>query len=239
MQTTSRSVDMEVKVMSMQGTHILRRDQMTQLVRCVPWTPNLCQHLNMIKKMKTFLEVENKMGPIIPALANQYRPPLPEINPNVIKGNATKKRKTVTPKRRFRPATPKATAMHLSLPQAPPKPTSNAATASASAMVREDIPWPGAGKMSGNLFQDRNWLLPKGYLAAEGEKEEMEKPYPKEEDKTGEQDPKEEKCGLGAPAALYARHKRKKPILPINKNQWKANSNRSPYPNCKQQGLTL
>ena len=52
---------------------------MTQLVRCVLWTPNLHPHLNMIKKMKTFLEVENKMGPIIPTLANQYRPPLPEM----------------------------------------------------------------------------------------------------------------------------------------------------------------
>ena len=64
-------VDMEVKVTSMQGTHIFRRDLMTQLVRCVPWTPNLCPHLNMIKKMKTFLEVENKMGPIIPASTSQ------------------------------------------------------------------------------------------------------------------------------------------------------------------------
>ena len=106
----------------------------------------------MIKKMKTFLEVENKMGPIIPALANQYRLPLPETNPNVRKGNATKKRRTITPKRRFRPATPKATAMHSPLPQASPKPNSNAATASAPAMVRQDTPWPGAGKMSGNLF---------------------------------------------------------------------------------------
>ena len=51
--------------------------------------------------------------------------------------------------------------------------------------------------MSGNLFQDRNWLLLKGYLTTEGEKEEMAKPYPKEEDKMGEQDPKEEKCGWG------------------------------------------
>ena len=47
--------------------------------------------------------------------------------------------------------------------------------------------------MSGNLFQDINWLLPKGYLATEREKEEMVRPYPKEEDKMGEQDPKEEK----------------------------------------------
>ena len=129
------------------------------------------------------------------------------MNPNVRKGNATKKRKTETPKRRFRPATPKATAMHLPLPQAPPKPTSNAATASAPAMVRQDTPWPGAGKMSGNLFQDRNSLLPKGYLATEEEKEEMAKPYPIEEDKMGEQDPKKEKCGWGL-TALYARHKR-------------------------------
>ena len=156
----------------------------------------------MIKKMKTFLEVANKMGPIIPALANQYRPPLPEMNPNVRKGDATKKRKRVTPKRRFRPATPKAIVMCSPLPQAPPKPTSNAATASVPTMVRQDTPWPGADKRSGNLFQDRDWLLPKGYLATEGEKEEMAKPYPKEEDKTGEQDPKEGKCGLGPDCPL-------------------------------------
>ena len=53
--------------------------------------------------------------------------------------------------------------------------------------------------MSGNLFKERNWLLPKGYLATEGEKEEVAKPYPKEEGKEGEQNPnqKEEKCGWG------------------------------------------
>ena len=137
------------------------------------------------------------MGPIISAPACQYRLPLYEMNPNVRKSNAMEKRKTVTPKRRFRPATPKATAMHLPLPQAPPKPTSNAATASAPTMVRQDTPWPGTGKTSGNLFQDRNWLVLKGYLATEGEKEEMARPYPNEEDKMEEQDPKEEKCGWG------------------------------------------
>ena len=106
-------VDMEVKVTSMQETHIFRRDQMTQLVRCVPWTPNLHPHPNMIKKMKTFLEVEIKMGPIIPTPANQYRLPLPEMNPNVRKGDATEKRKRVTPKRRFSLATPKANVLAL------------------------------------------------------------------------------------------------------------------------------
>ena len=150
----------------------------------------------MVKKMRTFLEVENKMGPIIPAPANQYRLLLPETNPKVRKGNATKKRRTVTPKRKFRPVAPKATVTCSPIPKPPPKPASNAAAASTSTTVRQDTPWPTAGNMSGNLFQDRNWLLPKDYLATE-KKEEMAKPYPKEGDKTEEQDPKQEKCGWG------------------------------------------
>ena len=93
---------------------------MTQLVRCVPWTPNLHPHLNMVKKMRTFLEVENKKGPIFPAPTNQYRLPLPEMNPNVRKGNATKKRRTVTLKRKFRPVALKATVTPL--PKTSPKP---------------------------------------------------------------------------------------------------------------------
>ena len=31
-------VDVEVKVTSMQGMHIFKRDRMTQLTKCVPWT---------------------------------------------------------------------------------------------------------------------------------------------------------------------------------------------------------
>ena len=147
------------------------------------------------------------MEPIIPAPTNQYRPLLPEMNPNVIKGNATKKRRTVTPKRRFRPVAPNATVMHSPIPKTPPKPTSNAAAASMPTMVRQDTPWPGAGKMSGNLFQDKNWLLLKDYLATE-KKEEMAKPYLKEEDKMEEQDPKEEKCGWGPGCPLCQAQKK-------------------------------
>ena len=154
-------VDIEVKVTSMQGIHIFRRDQMTQLVRCIAWTANLCLHPNIAKKMETFLEVENKMGPIIPAPATQFRLPLPETNPNVRRSDASEKRKRVTPKKRFRPATHRATTTHLPLLQVPPKSISDAATTSAPTMVREDTPWPSAGKTSGNLFEDRNWLLPK------------------------------------------------------------------------------
>ena len=154
-------VDIEVKITSMQGTHIFRRDRTTQLIECT--STRLCPHPTIVKKMKTFLEVENKMGPIIPAPANQFRPPLPETNPNVRKNDMTEKRKRATPKKKFRPATPKITAMHPPLPETPPKPKSSAS----SAPVREDTPWPGTGRMSGNLFKDRNWLLPKGYLVTE------------------------------------------------------------------------
>ena len=100
-------VDVEVKITSMQGTHIFRRDWATHLIRCTPWNTRLHPHPTIIKKMKTFLEVEGKMGPIP---TSQFRPPLPDTNPNIRKDNAAEKRKRATPKR-FRPATPKPTTM--------------------------------------------------------------------------------------------------------------------------------
>ena len=110
-------VDVEVKITSMQGTHIFRRDQTMQVIKCTPWSTRLHPHPKIIKKMKTFLEVESKMGPT-PAPASQFRPPLPNTNPNIRKGNAAEKRKRVAPKR-FRPVAPKPTA---TCPEAPPKP---------------------------------------------------------------------------------------------------------------------
>ena len=68
--------------------------------------------------MKTFLEVEGKMG-LVPT--SQFRPPLPDTNPSIRNDNATEKRKRVAPKR-FRLATPKPNIMHPPLPEAPPKP---------------------------------------------------------------------------------------------------------------------
>ena len=137
------------------------------------------------------------MGPIIPALVSQFRLQLPETNPNIRKGDSTEKRKRATPKKRFRPATPRATAVHSPLLQAAPKPTNGAS--SAPVTVREDTPWPGTGKMSGNLFEERNWVLPKHYLAIEDKNEDatIAKPPLIEESKMGEQtsSQKEEKCG--------------------------------------------
>ena len=87
-------------------------------------------------------------------------------------------------------------------------------------MVREDTPWPSAGRMSCYLFKERNWLLPKGYLAMEGEKDGVAKPYPKEEGKEGDQNPnqKEEKCGWG-PNCLFCKAQKKEADLPHQQEQ--------------------
>ena len=66
-------VDVEVKITFMQGTHIFRRDWTMQVIKYTPWSTRLHPHPTIIKKMKTFLEVEGKMGPT-PAPASQFRP---------------------------------------------------------------------------------------------------------------------------------------------------------------------
>ena len=212
-------VDVEVKITSMQGMHIFRRDRMTQLIKCTPWGMRLHLHPTIIKKMKIFLEVEGKMGPVlVPVPGNQFRPPLPETNPNVRKSDVAEKRKRATPKKKFRPATPKPTTVCPPLPEAPPKPKNSMPLSSVP--VREDTSWPGTGKMLRNLFEDRNWLLPKSYLATENKNENATgisspKPTLKEEPKIGEQSvisQKTEKCGWG-------------PDCPFCKNQDKEDCN--------------
>ena len=145
-------VDVEVNIKSMQGTHIFRRDWTMQVIKCTPWSTRLFLHPTIIKKMKTFLEVEGKMCPT-PAPASQFRAPLHNTNPNIRKDNTAEKRKRAAPKR-FRPVVPKPTTTH---PEAPPKPK-NDVSDSQPVPVHESTPWSGTGKMSGNLFEDRNWL---------------------------------------------------------------------------------
>ena len=165
-------VDVEIKITSMQGTHIFRWDRTTQLIKCTPWNTRLCPHPTIIKKMKTFLEVEGRMGPI-PIPTNQFRPPQPDTNPNVRMNNASEKRKRAVPKK-FRPsAAPKPNA-DVPLPATVSKPPANVKPKTdvpenrppplEYVPVCKSTPWPGTGKMSGNLFEDRNWLLPPNYL---------------------------------------------------------------------------
>ena len=226
-------VDVEVKIMSMQETHIFRRDRMTELVRCMLWTPNLCLHPNMVTKMRTFLKVENKMGPIIPALTNQYRLPLPETNPNVRKGNATEKRRTVTPKRKFRPVVPKATATHSPLPKNPTKihqqcsssiNAHNGKTRHSMAQHRQHVRQSVPGQE----------LVASKRLFGHREKGRNGKALPRRRRQSGGTRSQRGKSVVGGLDALYVKHRRRRPILPANRNQWKINSNRNPYPNHKQ-----
>ena len=68
------------------------------------------------------------------------------------------------------------------------------------AQVCESTPWPGAGRMLGNLFKDRNWLLPPNYLNNDCKEATIPKSLIKEEPKTGEQSVSlnAEKCGWGS-----------------------------------------
>ena len=117
-QTPSRGSECGSEDYLYAGDTPFRRDRTTELIKCTPWGTRLYLHPTFIKKMKTFLEVEGKMGPIP---GSQFRPPLPDTNPNIRKDNVTEKRKRATPKT-FRPATPKPTAACPPLPEAPPKP---------------------------------------------------------------------------------------------------------------------
>ena len=56
------TVDVEVKIKTMRGIHTFRRDCTTKVISCNPWIPRLCPHPSLIRKMKTYLELEGKLG---------------------------------------------------------------------------------------------------------------------------------------------------------------------------------
>ena len=179
-----------------------------------PWSTRLHPHPTIIKKMRTFLEVEGKMGLVPQPASSQYRHHQPDTNPNVRRDNATEKRKRTVPTKRFRPSTapkPSETATHppVTVSKAPVNVKSqtdapeNGSPPLENAPVCESTPWPDAGRMSGNLFKDRNWLLPPSYLNNDSKNTTgitSPRPSIKEESKIGEQSiisPKAEKCGWG------------------------------------------
>ena len=150
--------------------------------------------------MKTFLEVEGKMGQMP---ASQFRPPLLDTNPNIRKDSTVEKRKRTVPKK-FKPSTaPKPINMHpptiVSKVPARNDVPENRLPPLENVPVCESTPWPGAGKMSGNIFDDRNWLLPPNYLATENKSDNTtgvtspRPPIREEEPKINEQPT--EKCG--------------------------------------------
>ena len=97
------TVDVEVRITSMQGTHMFRMDRTCQLIKCNPWSTRLCPHPTIIKKMRTYLELEGKLGPKPQSQSNQFRPPFPNTNPQLRKDSkVTEKRKRLTPTKRYK-----------------------------------------------------------------------------------------------------------------------------------------
>ena len=89
-------VDMEVRITSMQVTHTFRRERICQVIKCNPWSTRLSPHPTITKKMKTYLELEGKLGPKPQSQSNQFRPSQPNTNTHVRKDSkVTKKRKEI------------------------------------------------------------------------------------------------------------------------------------------------
>ena len=158
--------------------------------------------------MKTFLEVEEKLGPIPQPASSQYRPPQLDTNTKVWKDNAPEKRQRVVPTKKFRPSTalkPNETAVQppVTILKAPEDPE-NRPPPLEKAPVHESTAWPGAGRMSGNLFEDRNWLVPPNYPNNDHKKATSPKSTIKEEPKTDEQ----EKCGWGPDCPFCKDHEK-------------------------------
>ena len=56
------TVDVEVKIKMMRGIHTSRRDWTTQVISCNPCILRLCPYPSLIRMMKTYLELESKLG---------------------------------------------------------------------------------------------------------------------------------------------------------------------------------
>ena len=99
------TVDVEVKITSMQGIHTFRRDRICQIINCNPWSTRLHLHPTLIKKMKTYLELEGKLGPEakIPPQQNQSISTQPNTNPPVRReAKANEYRRKLIPFKRYK-----------------------------------------------------------------------------------------------------------------------------------------
>ena len=115
----------------MQCIHTFRRDRTCQIIRCNPWSTRLHLHPTLIKKMKTYLELEGKLGPKPKqphSQQNQPRPTQPSTNPLSRRGKKTNgKRRKLIPTRWYKVwvvakpiPTPKADNMTTQTPETIP-----------------------------------------------------------------------------------------------------------------------
>ena len=101
------TVDVEVKITSMQDIHKFRRDRTCQIIKCNPWSTRLHPHRTLIKRMRTYLELEGKLGPKskqqTQSQHNEPRPAQPSTNPLIRRGTKTNdKRRNLIPTREYK-----------------------------------------------------------------------------------------------------------------------------------------
>ena len=56
------TVDIEVNVKMMRQIQTFRRDRTTEVISCNPWSTRLHPYPSSIRKMKTYLDLEGKLG---------------------------------------------------------------------------------------------------------------------------------------------------------------------------------
>ena len=74
------TVKVEVKVKMMRVIHTFRRDCITQVISSNPLSTMICPYPSLIRKMKTSLELEDKLGTQLQQHTSTYLPdrgPLP------------------------------------------------------------------------------------------------------------------------------------------------------------------
>ena len=178
-------VDVEVQITSMQGTHTLRRDRTCQIIKCNPWSTRLHPHPTLIKKIRTYLELEGKLGPKPKNQSHQNQSRLTQPNKNPVvwrEAKATHKRRKLIPTKRYKvwvvakpESNPKASIIIMQTSTLAPSVTINlekgnpfqGSSSGNNPPLLENIPtcagtpWPEAGSMSGNLFELRkDWPIP-------------------------------------------------------------------------------
>ena len=164
--------------------------------------------------MKTYLELEGKLGQRPQSQSSQFRPPQPNTNPQVRKeSKVTEKRKRLTPTKKYKvkvitrpgrdttkpPQTNDQTPINsesqkpLTSEHNPPpleKPPVHAST-----------PWPKAGKMSGNLFELRkDWPNPPANITVtttDPKPPIKNEPQDPDQQNPSTTTPKPEQCGWG------------------------------------------
>ena len=98
------TVKVEVKVKTMRDIHTFRRDCTTQVISCNPWSTRLCPYPSLIRKIKTYLELEGKLGIQPQPHTSTYssdKSPSPQKTP-IPKKAEKKKRAKAHVKRRFK-----------------------------------------------------------------------------------------------------------------------------------------